>query len=218
MGSWLEAGSIEGWVYGDDLPGPAAAYTITASELDIALPGFSTKYGADTIVDVYGETTALNNWESSAANKDITVYGSVKIQFWPRVGDSTELAVELDVTDIKFTGDIAVNGFFASANITTFLVDKISIPTSTIGNLSAAKLKIEFNTVSRLVVPVLNTKLQKYSVPIPQDIFGIFTLSNIFLEYADGYMFAGATPTFTAPSFAPQLEQVSEMKLKLDQF
>lgn len=46
-------------------------------------------------------------------------------------------------------------------------MDKIDIVTSTIGDLSAAKLKIEFNTVSRLAVPELNKFVQKYSVPIP---------------------------------------------------
>lgn len=133
MGSWLEVGSIAGWVKGDDLPKPVASDTLTASSLEKFLPGISAKYGSDSIVDLHFDTTDLNSFTSSAANQEVTVIGSVNIQFWPRFNSTTELAVQLDVEDIKFTGGIAVNGFFASANITTFLVDKILIPVSTVG-------------------------------------------------------------------------------------
>lgn len=96
-------------------------------------------------------------------------------------------------------------------------MDKIDIVTSTIGKLSAAKLKIEFNTVSRLAVPELNKFVSKYAVPIPKNIMGIFVLSNLFLEYKDGYIFAGATPTFIAPSakpsIAPVMDEASEVHL-----
>lgn len=141
----------------------------------------------------------MHGFTSSAANQDVNLYGSVTIQLWPRFDNTTELAVELDVIDIQFTGGIAINGSFASANITTFLVDKIEIPVSTIGRISAAQLKLEFNTASRLVVPRLNAKLQEYRIPIPTNILGIFMISDLFLTYADGYIFAGATPTFVSP-------------------
>lgn len=118
MGSWLEVGAIAGWVHGDDLPGPAANDTITASELDIVFPGLSAKYGADSIVDLYINTTDLHSFTSSATDQDFTLYGSVTIQFWPRFNGTTELAVEIDVIDIHFTGGIAVDGYYASANIT----------------------------------------------------------------------------------------------------
>ena len=206
LGSWLEVGTLAGWIEGDELVGNA---TVTCSELDIALPGFSETYGADTIVDIYFNTTDLSDFTSSAADQDVTAYGSVNLQFYPRVNNTTktELAVELDVVDIKFTGGIAINNFMASANITTFLVDKINIPVSTIGRISAAALKLKFNTASRVVVPILNNKLQAYEIPIPSNIFGIFTLSNLFLTYADGYIFAGATPTFIGEQpTTPQLD------------
>ena len=112
----------------------------------------------------------------------------------------------MNLVDIKFTGGIDINNFMATADIYKFLVDKITIPTSTIGSLSAYKLKIEFNTVSKLLVPELNKFISKYQVPIPQDIMGIFILSDLFLKYEDGYIFGGATPNFQAPSAAKKLE------------
>lgn len=185
--------------------------------LDKPLPGFSAVYGADSIVDLYINTTDLHSFTSSASDQDFTLYGSVTIQFWPRFNGTTELAVEVDLIDVHFTGGIAVDGYYASANITKFRVDKIVVPVSTLGFISAAKLKLELNTASILVVPTLNAKLQEYRVPIPSDIFGIFTLTDYFLTYADGYIFAGATPTFIAPS-VPQLEVNEALAIKFEQF
>ena len=82
----------------------------------------------------------------------------------------------MTLEDIKFTGGININNFIATGEISTFLVDKITIPTSTIGDLSPFKLKVEFNTVSKLLVPALNHFISKYQVPIPSDIMNIFIL------------------------------------------
>jgi len=66
LGSFLEVGDIAGWVYGDKVPGTNK--TITAKELDVAFPGMSTKYGADSIVDVHGNCTDLHSFTSSSAD------------------------------------------------------------------------------------------------------------------------------------------------------
>ena len=66
MGSWLEVGDIAGTVEGDQLP--LTNKTLTASDLDVAFPGFSAKYGADTIVDVKGNCTTLHDFTTSQAN------------------------------------------------------------------------------------------------------------------------------------------------------
>ena len=218
LGSYLEVGDVAGWVYGDQLPSKLNSTTLVASDLDIAFPGFSKKYGADAIVDIFGNCTDLHDFTSSAANQDVTVYGSANLQFWPRFNDTTELAVSINVIDIDFTGGIAVDNFEASADISTFLVDKIEVVHSTIGNISAFKLKLELNTVSKILVPSLNKWLQKYQVPIPSNVLGIFTLSNLYLGYQDGYISAGATPTFVAPATTPELEGVSGSTTRFEQF
>merc|ERR1712060_650247 len=90
--------------------------------------------------------------------------------------------------------------FIATGKVSTFLVDKIQIPVSTIGDISALQLKVEFNTAMRVAVPIINKYIQKDQIPLPTDILNIFTLSDLYLKYADGYIFAGATPTFIAPT------------------
>ena len=185
--------------------------------VDIALPGISAKYGADSIVDLKVACTDLHGFTSSEADQDVTVYGTVNLQFWPRFNGTTELAVEMNLVDIIFTGGIAVNNFIATAEISKFLVDKVNIVTSTIGNISAIKMKIEINTVSKLLVPEVNKFVSKYQVPIPQDILNIFILTDLFLEYKDGYIFGGATPTFLAPSAEEEAAPIeaTEVALKL---
>ena len=217
LGSYLEVGSIAGWVYGDQLPASFNT-TLTASMIDIALPGFAAKYGDDAIVDIHAACTDLHGFTSSQADQDVKVYGTANLQFWPRFNSTTELAVELNLVDIKFTGAINVANFIATADISTFLVDKVDIVSSTIGSLSAFKLKVEFNTVSKLLVPELNKFISKYQVPIPSDILGIFDLSDLFLKYEDGYIFGGATPTFLPPAAKKEEMVASEVAQRLIQF
>lgn len=199
MGSWLEVGQIAGWVYGDSLPAYVGA-TLTCSDLERAFPGISAKYGADSIVEIHFDVTALDDFTSSAADQDVSVYGSANLQFWPRFSGTTELAVELNVIDILFTGGIQIQNFMATGEVSTFLVDKIVVVSSTVGDISTFQLKLEFNTISRILVPSINSILQGYQVPVPQDILGIFILSNLFLTYNDGFIFGGATPTFVPPA------------------
>lgn len=175
MGSYLEVGDLAGWVHGDQLPEKVNT-TLTASMLDVAFPGFSAKYGADAIVDVLGNCTALHNFTSSLKDQTVSVYGTANLQFWPRVNGASELAVEINMIDVLFTGGIAIHDFKATAMITKFLVDKIEVVSSTVGDISALKLKVEINSVSKLLVPSLNQWVSKYPVPIPQTIGGIFTL------------------------------------------
>ena len=177
-------------------------------------------YGADAIVDILFNVTDLHGFASSAANQDVTVYGTANLQFWPRFNGTTELAVEMNVIDIYFTGGINIDGFIATAKISKFLVDKIKIVSSTIGNISALQLKIEFNTAMRVLVPAINAFIQKYQVPIPSDL-GVFVLSDLFLIYQDGYIQAGATPTFVAPTptkVEPVAVEATEVAFHLEQF
>ena len=98
LGSFLEVGNIEGWIYGDQLPASVNT-TLTASMVNVALPGMSAKYGADSIVDLKVACTDLHGFTSSEANQDVTAYGTANLQFWPRFNGTTELAVEMNLVD-----------------------------------------------------------------------------------------------------------------------
>ena len=93
-----------------------------------------------------------------------------------------------------------VENYTAMINITRFHADKVKVNSSTVGNISTFKLKLEINTGMAAAVAFLTSYLEKFNIKIPKDILGIFTLSDLFIYYMDGYIYAGATPTFEDPA------------------
>ena len=204
MGSFLEVSDLAGTIKGDGSFMQSVNHTITASELKLVFgSGFTDKYGDDSIVDVAINATELKDFASSQANQEVSVKGTVNFKFYPRFNGTTELAVDFDVIDVEFIGGIMVENYTAMANITRFHADKVHVNYSSCGNISTFKLKLEINTGMAAAVAYLTSYLQKYNIKIPSDIFGIFKLSDLFIYYMDGYIYAGATPTFEAPAFNP---------------
>jgi len=102
------------------------------------MPGFAERYGSDAIVDVRVKVTELHEWTTSAAAKrtdeNVSIKASANLQFWPRFNNNTEKAIELDLTDIEFSGNLLVDGFEAYANVLSLNVDQITVPFSLIGD------------------------------------------------------------------------------------
>ena len=126
---------------------------------------------------------------------------SLNLQFWVEKTDSTkELACELNLSDVDFDFSALVTDMNITLNITKINIDTVDIVSDTFGRLSALTLKLKLNNGFRIMIPLLNVFLSKFNVSIPSNIFGIFELSNLNLDYFDGYIYAGATPTFLPPS------------------
>ena len=132
---------------------------------------------------------------------------SLNLQFWVEKTDSTkELACELNLSDVDFDFSALVTDMNITLNITKINIDKVDIVSDTFGKLSALTLKLKLNNGFRIMIPLLNVFLSKFNVSIPSNIFGIFELSNLNLDYFDGYIYAGATPTFLPPSVDNQTD------------
>ena len=106
------------------------------------------------------------------------------------------------MNEIDFDFSALVQDMNVTLNITKINIDQVKIISDTFGKLSALTLKLKLNNGFRILLPILNIFLEKFNVPIPSNIFGIFQLSGLVLEYFDGYIYAGATPTFLSPKIS----------------
>ena len=95
---------------------------------------------------------------------------------------------------------LTVEDFNINAFVREFRLHGVEVTHSTIGMLNPNTIRLKLNTVNQVIVTLTNVILQKFELPIPSDIFGIFQLSDLVLEYFDGYIYAGATPTFLPPT------------------
>lgn len=121
---------------------------------------------------------------------------------WVHAADGTYVkAVDLLLKQVAYQGQLLVeNGYDLGIQIQQVYVDKITVVSSTIGTVSTLTLKLEINNFFRLFLPLINTHLADYYVRVPQEIFGIFTLSDLSVGYFDQYLFLGMTPTFLPPA------------------
>ena len=126
---------------------------------------------------------------------------SLDMQFWVEKNDTTtELAAELNLNDIDFDFSALITDMNITFNITKINIDSVNVVSDTFGKLSALTLKLKLNNGFRIMLPLLNAFISKFHLAFPSDIFGIFQLSDLVLEYFDGYIYAGATPTFLPPT------------------
>merc|ERR1711920_267297 len=84
---------------------------------------------------------------------------------------------------------------------------EIEVKTCSFGTLSTFKLKMELNVGLAVAAGPINKKLS--ALVIPSNILGIFELSDLVVGYYDGFLMAGATPTFLAPKYR-RFVQVSD--------
>ena len=133
------------------------------------------------------------------------------MQFWVEKNDTTkELAAELNLNEIDYDFSALITDMNITLNITKINIDSVKIVSDTFGKLSALTLKLKLNNGFRIVLPLLNIFLSKFHLQFPSDIFGIFQLSDLVLEYFDGYIYAGATPTFLPPALDYGMNDMSD--------
>ena len=88
--------------------------------------------------------------------------------------------------------------------IGTINVDKVTVNSCSFGKLSPILLKSELNNFFRLFLPLINKELQSYTITVPNNIFGLFLLSDLTIGYYNNFIYLGMTPTFLAPASAVQ--------------
>lgn len=84
-------------------------------------------------------------------------------------------------------------------NITQVALGNIGIESTTFGTLDLNKLSELLNLGIGIGLPYFNTWLEGQKVQIPNELFGLFKLTDLTIKYHDNYLEAGLTPTFEMP-------------------
>ena len=114
------------------------------------------------------------------------------------VNATTELAVDISLSKIIADATILVDGFNITGNFTKLKVQTLAVNSCSFGKIGTFQLKIELNVGLAVVAGPLNKALN--TLVIPDNVMGIFQLSDLVIDYYDGFLFAGATPTFLPQS------------------
>jgi len=152
-------------------------------------------------VNLFLKLTRLSDISSSEANQNLAIVGGLDFAIWVETQDQGEvLALDLSVDNVAIDASITITNFTIGLEANKFQVGTIDVVTSTIGRVSTLTLKTLINTGFLVLIPVLNTFLEKLHVQFPDNILGIFTLDDLNLAYYDNYIYLGATPTFLPPT------------------
>ena len=176
-------------------------WPLTTDTLEILLPGIVSTYGSGQPVDVFYNVTSLGNFLVSEANEVMSGTATLVLDFYVETVDgTTELAASLQLNDSDFEFNALVSGMDVQIKVTHVNVDSVDVLDTSIGDLSAFSIKVKINNGFRFGLPLINRGLESHMISIPSNIFGLFLLSDLTIDYHDNYIYAGATPTFVGPS------------------
>ena len=100
---------------------------------------------------------------------------TLNLKFWVVEADGQEeLAVDMNLYNITNKVTLTVENFGLNAFVREFRLHGVEVTHSTIGMLNPNTIRLKLNTVNQVVVTLTNVILQKFELPIPSDIFGIF--------------------------------------------
>ena len=200
--SYLDVHEGAGWYNETQLPHPLD-FTLTTNDLNIMLPGMVNTYGKNKQVKLEYKVEDFGDFRSRFAKPYMIATATVNLRFWVvKQPGQEELAVELNLYNI--TNKVFMNekpDLRMSLMIGEFRLHGVEVVESRIGMLNPNTIRLKLNTVNSVIVTLTNIILQRFEVQIPNQMLGgLFHLSQLHLEYFDGYIYAGVTPVFMPPA------------------
>ena len=196
--SLLEVHPVHGWLNSTMVPS-SAPISLTTGYLDKAFKGISAYYGPDQPVNVWANLTNVYGFTVTAGDQEVSMNADLSLQFYVETTNgTTELAVDLTLGSLIADATILIDGFNVTGNFTKLKVQNLVVNSCAFGKISTFQLKLELNVALAVAAGPLNKALN--TLVIPDNVLGIFQLSDLVIDYYDGFLFAGATPTFLAPT------------------
>lgn len=194
--AYLDTVGGHGW-YNETILPPPLDFTLTTTDLNIMLPGMVNTYGKNRPVKLEFEVLDFGDFRSKFAKDYMIATATVNVRFWvTRENNIDELAVEMNLYNITNKVSLIVNDFRAKVAIREFRLHGVEVTHSALGLLNPNTIRLKLNTVNSVIVTLGNIILQNFEVALPRSLAGMFTLNDLNLEYFDGYIYAGVTPSF----------------------
>jgi len=196
--SYLQTNEVHFWTRPKDMPKSSPVQLDTTS-LGNFFPGMEAHYGAGKPVDIEYKLERLGNFSMRENDSTLSFTGDLALKFWVETSDTDkDVAVDLTLQGMRFNFTVLVKpGTTAlQMNVGSASLAGLHVESTTFGNLDLLLLAKLLNQGISLGLPVLNTYLSTVSLPLPTELFGLFTLSDLTLKYHDNYLEAGLTPTF----------------------
>lgn len=122
---------------------------------------------------------------------------SIETQYWVQFPNNTqEMAASVTLKDTKFGFTAIVSNMNVSLALQTIKSTTIVVNSCQFGSISAFSFKLKLNFVFTTFKVIINQWLGGMDLVVPSNIGGLFILSDLYIEYYNDYVYAGATPTF----------------------
>jgi hypothetical protein len=194
--SWIEVGTVAAWFNSTEIPANSTTQ-LTTSTVNTLLPGIESYYGADVPMDIYFNVIGAGNIGIFETNQEMDGNVDLQTQWWVNKADGTrEMAAEISLQNMNFGFTATVSNMNVSLAVDAIKTVDVIVDSCAFGTISARSLKIKLNLFFQTFKVFINKWLSAMDIVIPSNIGGLFILSDLYIEYYNDYIYAGATPTF----------------------
>jgi len=200
--TFLETNQVHLWTHSKDVPS-SSPVQLTTTGLGAFIPGLVAHYGDNKPMDIEYNLDQVGNFSARESDSTLSFDGAISVNFWVELNDTAKekaVAIELSENHFNFTILIKEGTTQLAMNVSEVALGGVHVNSTTFGALDLDLLAKLLNEGIQIGLPSLNAYLGTLMVQIPDELFGIFKLSDLTLKYHDNYLEAGLTPTFEPPS------------------
>jgi hypothetical protein len=169
---------------------------LTTDSLRFLLPDLYNDYGSAPLMIELAATRAGDfTVRDNSDTISLTLDGNMKMFVQPNSSENIEV-LAFNINNVYANGTIVIDGLNLTGNITSLEVDSLNITYEKEANIDLATLTLLVNNCLNLGVPAFDIWVADKFFHIPDELFGIFKLSDLSLVYKDNFIEAGLTPTF----------------------
>jgi len=122
---------------------------------------------------------------------------TIETQYWVVFPNNTMTkAAQVTLKDTKLGFTAIVTNMNVSIAVQQIKSTTIQIDYCAWGTISAITFKLKLNLIFTTFKVIINQWLGEKDIVVPSNIAGLFILSDLYIEYYNDYIYAGATPTF----------------------